>query len=75
MDDATFELLKRIDEGFENGSGDRTLTCGPSLSPVGDAGRQLRRDIMVAVEAEKARRARADEAEFNCPALLGVFDL
>lgn len=83
MDDDTFELLKRIDEGFELGGDNKWISdgasgwhvSGPAITANGDKGFDLRMAVMKAVGAEKARRAKADEAEFSCPALLGVFDL
>lgn len=59
MDDQTFELLKRIDAAFDGnlpGYGDASSTIMPALFANGDGGDHLRRDIMRAVEAEKARR-------------------
>jgi len=63
MDDATFELLKRIDEGFE-GSGPYSKSdlllhdknrCA-ALAANGDEGFDLRMAVMKAVETEKQRR-------------------
>jgi len=76
MDDATFDLLKRIDEGFEEGSGPYSQFLGHGRGAatvgVGDEGLNLRRDVMQAVEAERRRRAAAGAADFSCLALQGV---
>lgn len=76
MDDPTFEPLRRIDEGFEEGSGPYRQALGhgrgPALVTLDAEGFNLRMDVMKAVEAEKARRVEAEKAEFSCPALQGV---
>jgi hypothetical protein len=78
MDDKTFDLLKRIDAGFDGGSGpyNRDINGAPSggreaaLMARGDEGFSLRMEIMKVVEAEKAARVNADyEALFSCPPL------
>jgi hypothetical protein len=69
MDDAMFELLKRIDEGFELGSNNKWvsdgifgwhLVNGPAITVSGDNGFDLRMAVMKEVEAEKARRKDAE---------------
>lgn len=69
MDNEAFELLKRIDEAFEDGSGpynkQDVLTQNrwrkQALMALGDEGLDLRMAVMKAVEAEKARRAEAEK--------------
>lgn len=73
MDDRTFELLKRIDAGFEDGSGpygkpdflSDYSNRGVALKAVGDEGLNLRVDIMKAVEAEKGARQRSREYKIS----------
>lgn len=64
MDDATFELLKRIDAAFDKdhpGYGE-TIAYGHGLHIGNDGGDHLRHDIMQAVEAERRRRGRITES-------------
>lgn len=67
MDNETFELLKKIDEGFEEGSGPYELSDHTNrrrkqaLMVLGNEGLDLRMAVMKAVEAEKTRRAEVEK--------------